>query len=481
MTSLVVNPRFDFTVELPPLARAGAVHFIGIGGSGMSGIAHLFASAGLTVTGCDGAESDAVAGLRAAGVAVTIGHDAAHVDGVDTLVVSSAIPETNPELAAARARGIRVLHRAQALAMSMGDRVRIAVAGANGKTTTSAMVATALLGAGLDPSYAIGSPLVATGVSSAIGAGRAFVVEADESDSSFLTYHPHIAVVTNVQPDHLDFYGDFAHVEEAYAAFAATIPAGGLLVAGADDPGSARLAARAAAAGTRVLTYGESYDADVRIEDVILTGAGGAARVVAGDQGVDLRIAAPGRHNLANAVAALTVGWFGLGADPAALAKALESFAGTRRRFEVKGTVRGITVVDDYAHNAPKVAALVSAARAVAGDGAVRLVFQPHLYSRTRDFAAQFAAGLAGADQVVLLPVYGAREQPMPGVDSHLIAEALAALGSTAELVERPEQAVAALARRAQSGDLVLTVGAGDVTRLAPALLAALAMEGDPS
>ena len=250
--------------------------------------------------------------------------------------------------------------------MSMGDRVRVAVAGANGKTTTSAMVATALLGAGLDPSYAIGSPLVATGVSSAIGAGRAFVVEADESDSSFLTYHPHIAVVTNVQPDHLDFYGDFAHVEEAYAA------------------------------GTRVLTYGESYDADVRIEDVILTGAGGAARVVAGDQGVDLRIAAPGRHNLANAVAALTVGWFGLGADPAALAKALESFAGTRRRFEVKGTVRGITVVDDYAHNAPKVAALVSAARA-------------------------------------------------------------------------------------QSGDLVLTVGAGDVTRLAPALLAALAMEGDPS
>ena len=432
MTSLVVNPRFDFTVELPPLARAGAVHFIGIGGSGMSGIAHLFASAGLTVTGCDGAESDAVAGLRAAGVAVTIGHDAAHVDGVDTLVVSSAIPETNPELAAARARGIRVLHRAQALAMSMGDRVRVAVAGANGKTTTSAMVATALLGAGLDPSYAIGSPLVATGVSSAIGAGRAFVVEADESDSSFLTYHPHIAVVTNVQPDHLDFYGDFAHVEEAYAAFAATIPAGGLLVAGADDPGSARLAARAAAAGTRVLTYGESYDADVRIEDVILTGAGGAASWPA--------------------IRAWTF--------------ALRLPAGT---ISPTPSPRSLS------------AGLASGRTPPRSQRRLRASPAPDVGSRSR-------APCVGSPLSMTTRTTPRRSRrwsvPLGPSPATARCGSSSSRTSTAAPVTSPRnsrQAVAALARRAQSGDLVLTVGAGDVTRLAPALLAALAMEGDPS
>lgn len=476
---LVVNPRFDFRAPLPPLAELGATHFLAIGGSGMSGIAHLYAASAVPVDGCDRSGSDAVDALVRAGVRVSIGHDIAHLRGIDTLVVSSAIPEENPELGAARADGLRVLHRAQALAVAMAGRTGVAVAGANGKTTTAAMIASALRYAGLDPSYAIGSAVAETGVGSALGSGPAFVVEADESDSSFLCYRPQVAVVTNVQPDHLDFYGDFAHVEAAYAAFAESVRPDGLLVVAADDPGAARLAARAASAGMQVVTFGESTAAHVRIESVHLAGMGASAILRGRGERIELRLQVPGRHNLHNASAALLAGWLGLGADPQVLAAGLAGFAGTRRRFEVVGVQRGVTVVDDYAHNPAKVAAVVSAARAVAGPAAVRLIFQPHLYSRTRDFAAAFADALAGADQVVLLPVYGAREAPMPGVSSQLIADQLRGRAAQVAIVDTPSAAVRRLVAEAHPGDVLLTVGAGDVTRLGPDIVRALQEGGD--
>ncbi|MEI2779569.1 MAG: UDP-N-acetylmuramate--L-alanine ligase [Tetrasphaera sp.] len=478
MTDLVRNPRFDFAAPLPRLETLGHTHFIAIGGSGMSGIAHLYAASGLPVDGCDQAPSQTLDALARAGVAVRVGHDVAHLDGVDTLVVSSAIPESNPELHLARAGGLRVLHRAQALAIAMGGHTRVAVAGANGKTTTTAMTVSALRHAGLDPSYAVGSVLLDTGAGWGVGSGSAFVVEADESDGSFLCYRPHIAVVTNVQPDHLDFYGDVAHVEAGYAAFAESIPSGGLLVASADDPGAARLAAHAAAAGRRVATVGEAPGARLRIEQVELNGLASRAVLRGFGETIELRLGVPGRHNVHNAAAAVAAGWLGLDADPGELAAGLAGFSGTRRRFQVAGRSRGVTVVDDYAHNPAKVAAVVAAARAVAGRGRVRLVFQPHLFSRTRDFAAAFAQALTGADQVVLLPVYGAREAPIPGVDSHLIAERMPAGPCAVTVVDTPDEAVTALAAAAAEGDLILTVGAGDVTRLGRDLLAALE-EGD--
>ena len=471
-----VNDFFDFATATVPADALGSVHFLAIGGSGMSGVAQLLHDQGVPVSGCDGAASPAVQRLQSAGVPVRVGHDPGHLSDVDTLVVSSAIPQANPELVAARAQGMRVLHRAQALASAMGADTRVAIAGANGKTTTSAMLVTALGAAGADPSFVIGSELVDLDRNSLRGSGAIFVAEADESDGSFLAYRPDIAIVTNVQPDHLDFYGDYAHVQAAYAAFAQSVAPDGLLLAAADDPGAADLASAMRELGRRVITYGESVDADVRIEALEITGGVGHAWVVGAGRTLELSVAAPGRHNVHNACAALAAGWLGLRLDPQRLAAGLAAFPGTRRRFERKGEVGGVLVVDDYAHNAPKVAALVAAARSVVADGsAVRVVFQPHLYSRTRDFAPGFAAGLAPADQIVLLPVYGAREQPMAGVDAHLIADLLVADGHPAQLVANPEQAVRELVATARPGDLIVTIGAGDVTQLGPQILAALA------
>lgn len=476
-----VNPRFDFTTSRADLAELGTVHFIAIGGSGMSAVATLLADAGLTVSGCDAVESAVAARLREAGIAVAVGHDPGHLDRTDTVVVSSAVPETNPELAAARAAGVPVLHRSQALATAMGSATGIAVAGANGKTTTSAMIVSALRAAGGDPSFAIGSELVDTGTNAHRGAGGTFVVEADESDGSFLSYRPSIAVVTNVQADHLDFYGDFAHVEQAYAAFAASMDPAGLLVTSADDPGARRLADTVRAAGARVVTVGDAQDADLRLEGVRQLGLTGSATLLNDASGArfELRVAAPGRHNVDNASAAFAATWLGCGLDPGRLLAGLAAFPGTRRRFERRGEAGGVMVVDDYAHNGPKVSAVVAAAReALAGAGRLHVVFQPHLYSRTRDFAADFAAALAPADEVVLLPIYGAREAPIAGVTIELIAAPLRGLGTDVAVVDGSTAAIAHLVARARPGDVILTVGAGDVTCIGDPLLAALASGG---
>lgn len=475
------NPRFDFASEVPGLDSLGRVHLIAIGGAGMSAVARVMLARGVEVSGSDAKDSAVLEVLRGLGARVVVGHGPDNVADVDTVVISSAIPESNVELAAARAAGCLVLHRSQGLAATMHDSRPAAVAGANGKTTTTSMLTVALQEAGLDPSFASGGELTGQGTNAAWAGGDVFVVEADESDGSFLVYRPEVAIVTNVQPDHLDFYGTFAEVERAYAEFTESIRPGGLLVACADDPGSARLAARAAASGQRVLTYGFDPDADLRLSDHRPDregiGTTTTLHLPAGGRET-LRLPAPGPHNALNAAAALLAASEGFGADAGLALRGLARFGGARRRFEVRGDARGVTVVDDYAHNAGKVAAVVGTAAEIAArrGGRLHVAFQPHLYSRTRDFAQGFAEGLAAADTVVLLDVYGAREQPMEGITSEVIAAPLRALPGkrTVSVGGSFESVAAGLASVATEGDLVLTVGAGDVTELAGQVLAAL-------
>ncbi|GAA4406467.1 UDP-N-acetylmuramate--L-alanine ligase [Fodinibacter luteus] len=472
--------RFDFTAPVPPLANLGRVHLIAIGGAGMSAVARLLLARGVTVSGSDAADGATLHALRDSGARVHVGHDPAHLEAVDTVVVSSAIRDDNVELAAARAAGLRVLHRAQALAALMEGSRRVAVAGANGKTTTTSMLVVGLVAAGADPSFASGGEIAQLGTNATLGAGPAFVVEADESDGSFLVYRPEVAVVTNVQPDHLDFYGTAEQVADAYAGFAATVPEGGLVVVCHDDPGSRRLGDDLRRRGGRtVVSYGYGEGSDLRVLGTTADGLG--TRSVLRDEGADrtLDLLVPGEHNVLDACGAYLAAVRGLGADPDAVLSGLSGFGGARRRFEVRGEVEGVTVVDDYAHNPAKVAAVVGTAAQVvrrAGPGSLRVVFQPHLYSRTRDFAADFARALAPADQVVILDVYGAREAPLDGVTSALVGDPLADLPGERTVVvgATRDEAVAAVVGAARPGDLVLTVGAGDVTALAPLVLEGL-------
>lgn len=464
-----------------PLDALGTVHLVGVGGAGMSVVARLLAARGVPVQGSDARESETLAALRADGVRVWAGHDAAHVAGADTLVVSSAVRETNPELTAARAAGVRVLHRSQALAALMADRRAVAVAGAHGKTTTSAMVAAVLRRAGLDPSFAIGSSVVTADGPVAgghLGSGDVLVAEADESDGSFLNYAPDVAVVTNVEPDHLDHYGSREAFERAFVDFAARIRPGGALVACADDAGSLALARAHAARGGTVVTYGTTADADLRLSDVRPETEGGvsatvegavAGREVAAER---LRLRVPGHHNALNATAAVAVAVL-LGVEPTAAVAGAHDFLGTGRRFEARGTAAGVRVVDDYAHHPTEIAALLAAARPVAGDGRLLVLFQPHLYSRTRAFAREFADALGAADVVVVTGVYAAREDPDPAVDARTVVDLVRP--GVASAVEDRLEAARVVADAARPGDLVLTVGAGDVTELGPVILDRLA------
>lgn len=468
--------------ELRP-ADLGRVHLVGVGGAGMSAVAALLAARGLVVSGSDASDGPALPALRAAGVDVHVGHDAALVDGVDTLVVSSAVRETNPELARARALGLRVLHRSEALAALMVDRDAVAVAGAHGKTTTSAMIATALLHAGADPSFAIGGTVFsAEGPlgGGRDGAGPAFVAEADESDGSFLAYAPLVAVVTNVEPDHLDHYGSAEAFEDAFVAFAGRIRPGGTLVACADDAGAVRLVERVrdtlARRDVTVVTYGTSPDADVRVGALSADGDRWAFDLTTPQGTETVRLAAAGAHNALNAAAAwAAVRRLGV-ASPA---DGLAAFRGTGRRFEDRGTAGGVRVVDDYAHHPTEVAAVLRAARSVVGDGRVVVLFQPHLYSRTRAFAAEFGAAFDLADAVVVTDVYAAREDPDPAVTGALIVDRVPTPGKAVFVADKAEAARVAAAA-ARPGDLLLTVGAGDVTLLATVVLEELAAADGP-
>jgi UDP-N-acetylmuramate--alanine ligase len=473
--------------EAVPVSELGRVHFTGIGGAGMSGIARIMLALRIPVSGSDAAPSAQLDELAVLGASVTVGHAAANLGDADTLVISSAIRPDNPELAAARQRGLRVLHRAAALASLMLGRQGIAVAGTHGKTTTTSMITTVLRSCGADPSYVIGGILAGTGLGADHGAGPAFVAEADESDGSFLMLSPAVAVVTCVEADHLDNYADLAQIKEAFRAFTRTITAGGLLVACADDPGAAELARLAAAdpaaaPGLRVVTYGTGAAADYQVTSVqprgmatrlTITGprAPTPAAGTRADAPVTLDIGVPGRHNALNAAAAFALtAELGFPAGPAAAG--LAAYGGARRRMELKGDADGVRVVDSYAHHPTELAADLAAARDVAAGGRVIALFQPHLFSRTRIFAADFGAALGLADEVLVLDIYAAREDPEPGVTGQLVASAVP--GGLAQFLPDRASAPAVVAGLAKPGDLVLTMGAGDVTALGPLILGAL-------
>ncbi|GAB3539913.1 UDP-N-acetylmuramate--L-alanine ligase [Arthrobacter tecti] len=463
------------------VAELGAVHFIGLGGAGMSAVARVLLGRSVPVSGSDAADSKGLQALAALGARVHVGHDAANLGSADTVVVSSAIRESNPELLEAKARGLRVLHRSEALAAAMDGRTVVAVAGTHGKTTTTSMITVMLQAAGRAPSFAIGGDVAALGVNAAWEEGEVFVAEADESDGSFLNYRPRIGVVTNVEADHLDHYGSAAAVFDSFDRFAALLPDDdGVLIACRDDEGAAALAERTTGS-RRVRTYGYGEDADVRVSATRAVGSTSNSLLSFTLDGLDsqqeLQLGVPGRHNVLNAAAAFAVG-LELGVDPAAAAAGLAAFSGAARRFEAKGESRGVRVFDEYAHHPTEVAAAMAAARTVAGDHRVHVLFQPHLFSRTREFAVEFAAALSLADSVRVLDIYAAREDPVPGVTSRLITDRLTVPGGH---FPDADNAVREIVHTVQAGDIVLTVGAGDVTRFGPVLVELLAEDGGGS
>ena len=473
-----LNPPF---ADRPKLLELGRVHFVGIGGAGMSAIARLMLQAGMTVTGSDARESAGVEQLRQLGAKVSVPQEAANIDGVDTVVISTAIKEDNPELARARELGVRVIHRSEALAATMHDAQVVAVAGTHGKTTTSSMVAVVIDALGFQPSFAVGSQIAGFETNARLseqGENAWFVAEADESDGSFVRYRPDIAVVTNVEPDHLDFYGSAENVYEAFNRFLGSMPEDGVVVTCVDDPGAAQLSERARAAGLNVVTYGETESADVRIfgttsENVDCTSSLTWDFTVRGQRFTgegSMLLHVPGLHNQLNAAAAFICGLM-TGSSADEVIAALTHFRGTDRRFTLRGEVNDIKVFDDYAHHPTEVERALEAGRTVAAGHNLYVLFQPHLFSRTREFFQEFAAALSQADRSYVMDIYPARELPIPGVTSELITEA-----GYSEVHYAPDApaAVAAIAQQAMPGDVVMTVGAGNVTEYGAEILTAL-------
>jgi UDP-N-acetylmuramate--alanine ligase len=461
--------------QLLPADRLGRVHFVGIGGAGLSGIARIMLARGIAVSGSDAKESRAVEGLRALGARCYVGHDAAHVADADTVVVSTAVREDNPEVVAALERGLRLLPRSAALESVMQGRRVVAVAGTHGKTTTTSLLTVALQHCGADPSFAIGGELNESGANAHDGSGDVFVAEADESDGAFLVYSPHGALVTNVEADHLDNYGTEEAYRAAFADFLDRIDRDGFLVACVDDPGAADLAASARARGLTVVGVGESASADVRAEELTFDGPRSGFTVVADGQTLGrVVLQIPGRHYVLDALAALAAG-LRLGFSFADLKRGLEAFTGTRRRMELKGEADGVRVYDSYAHHPNEIAGDLQAARALAGSGRVVVAFQPHLVSRTRIFGPAMGEALGAADDVVVMDVYVAREDPEPGVNGALVASHVPLPAERVRFEPSWAQTPAAVADRARPGDLVLTLGAGDVTLVGPEVLELLA------
>lgn len=446
-------------------------HFIGIGGAGMSGIAKILAQRGAVVAGSDAKESATAEALRALGATVHIGHAAEYLaDDASCVVVSSAIRQDNPELARAAELGIPVVHRSDALAALMDGLRPIAVAGTHGKTTTTSMLAVALSELGLKPSYAIGGDLDAPGSNALHGEGEIFVAEADESDRSFHKYAPDVAIVLNVELDH---HANYASMDEIYASFETfvdRITEGGTLVIAADHDGARELTRRVAGRGVRVVTYGESEDAGVRILSVVPQGLKSEVTVVLEGQELTFAVSVPGRHYAHNAVAALAAG-VALGVPAAELATAIAAYTGVKRRLQLKGEAAGVQVIDSYAHHPTEMTADLEAMRAAAGDARILVVFQPHLFSRTQELGKEMGQALALADASVVLDIYPAREDPIPGVTSELIIEAARAAGADVTPVHDKADVPAVVAGMAKPGDLVLTMGAGDVTDLGPQIL----------
>ena len=470
--------KVPFPAEVPSLARLGRVHFVGIGGAGLSGIARIMLARGVLVSGSDAADTATLAALRARGATCHVGHAALHVAGADTVVVSTAVGDDNPEVVEARRLGLRLWPRSAALVAVMAGHTVLAVAGTHGKTTTTSLLAMSLRAAGADPSYAIGADLTVTGENAHLGTGDLFVAEADESDGAFLAYRPSGAVVTNVEADHLDTYGTVPAYRAAFSAFLDRIVPAGFLVSCVDDPGAAGLASTAADRGIDVVRVGTGPEADVRAVDVRLHAAGSAFTVLhSGDRLTRVDLQLLGHHYVLDATLALATG-VRLGFDAGKLAAGMAEHAGTLRRMERKGEAAGVRVYDSYAHHPTEIAADIAAARSVSEGGRLLVCFQPHLVSRTQIFATGMGAALSAADEVVVTDIYLAREQAQPGVSGRLVADAVSLPPCSVHYQPVLEDVVGLLADLARPGDVVMTLGAGDVTTVGPQLLALLAARG---
>jgi len=445
------------------------VHFIGIGGAGMSGLARIALSHGITVSGSDAKDSSVVTALAALGATVSTTHKGENVDGSDLVVYSNAISESNSERVRANELKLPILTRAGALSVLMSESKSVAIAGTHGKTTTSSMLAVALQACGADPSFAIGGTITASGSNAHRGTGEIFVAEADESDGSFIEYHPFAAIVTNIEHDHVDFFETPEAVAQAFRDFAATIQPGGFLTYCADDAGAVALAEGLASVET--VSYGVNQSADLHIDQIELLTMGSRARAIWKGKSVGhIELQVPGNHNLLNAAGVLATA-LKLGFPPAELLTGLGSFRGTGRRFELKGTVHGIRVIDDYGHHPTEIHVTLEAARRFADAGRLIVIFQPHRYSRTKAFAEQFATELDVADRAIVLEVYAASEKPIEGVNSKIITSKM----RKGEYIPNFVQVTDSVISDAQPGDVIMTLGAGDVSSLAPIIVEGLA------
>lgn len=474
---------------IPAAEELGHIHFVGIGGVGMAPVARIAVERGLPVSGSDIKRTPAIDALNAAGALVCIGQTPENLDGVDTVVATTGVRPDNVELVEASRRGLRIIHRATALASLMVGRTAVLVAGTHGKTTTTSMLAVALESLGLDPSYAIGGEIGASGVSGRAGRGEVFVAEADESDGTFRHYEPDIAVVTNVELDHTDYFGSLDDVHKAFVSFVDRLKPGGLLVVCADEPGAVAVGRMARDSGIRVVWYGQSmgvddHTVDYRITDARLNAATGCAAFSVSARGRThrLELGIPGAYNAANGAAAFAV-LDELGVDLTQVPAALAAYTGARRRMELKGEAAGVRVYDDYMHHPTEIATTLAAFRALAGDGRLIVAFQPQRYSRAQAFLREYGAPLGAADAVVVLEVYpGSGEDPIAGVTGAVIA-ADVPLPPDRVVFEPDTSAVPArLAEWARPGDLIVTAGAGDVTTLGPKVLDLLAArDGAPA
>jgi UDP-N-acetylmuramate--alanine ligase len=450
-------------------ATSQHAHFIGIGGIGMSGIAEILLSLGMKVSGSDLRRSPVTDRLAQLGASIYEGHEASNVAGATVVVTSSAVSASNPEVLEARARKIQVIQRAEMLAELMRLKYGIAIAGMHGKTTTTSMVAAVLAAGGLDPTVVVGGRVDALGSNAKLGASQFLVAEADESDRSFLKLSPILAVVTNLDREHMDCYRDMPDVEQAFLTFMDKVPFYGAVTACVDNP---QLAAILPSVHRRVFTYGVATKADFRLEFLASPPGSLSCFRVATTAGVlgPFELHVPGRHNVLNATAAVAIA-HQLEVPPEKIADGLKHFRGVDRRFQKKGTARGVTVVDDYGHHPTEIRATLAAARE-SNQGRIHVVFQPHRYSRTRDLLDEFGAAFADADTVVVLPIYAASEEPLPGITAELLAERIH--GPNVQFAPDFPTAVAAVVAEARQGDLILTLGAGSVSQLGPQILTAL-------
>ena len=445
------------------------VHFIGIGGAGMSGLARIALSHGIKVSGSDAKDSNVIVALTALGANVLVGHKSENVDGADLVVFSTAISENNPERLRAIELGIPIIARATALALLMSESKSVAVAGTHGKTTTSSMLTVALQATGADPSFAIGGTITASGSNAHRGTGEFFVAEADESDGSFIAYHPYGAIITNIEHDHVDYFADESAVFEVFNDFIETIASDGFLIYCNDDKGSRKLGSTVTK--IRTFTYGTSPDSDLVIDQVTLLPLGSSGRAIWHGKVIGkLELNVPGHHNLMNAAAALATGVV-LDQAPNEMIDGLATFKGAGRRFEIKGTVNGIRVIDDYGHHPTEIEVTLTAARRFAGDGRLIVIFQPHRYSRTKAFIDNFATTLDLADEVIVLEIYAASEKPIAGISSEAIVDKM----SNGKFIPNFMEAVETVVKSAKPGDVIITLGAGDVSSLAPIIVEELA------